>query len=64
MLENIIINCPTTSNWLKEQCAITKKRDPIDAYNDTVVLLTVLEDRINLLRSNASLISNQKIETV
>ncbi|EGR0524952.1 TPA: hypothetical protein P7L52_003228 [Vibrio cholerae] len=46
-LEQTLLSDPSTSNWLKEQLDLTKKRDPVDALNDAEVLVTVLESRLN-----------------
>lgn len=45
-LEQTLLSDPSTSNWLKEQLDLTKKRDPVDALNDAEVLVTVLESRL------------------
>tara|TARA_Y100001970_G_scaffold294258_1_gene449317 strand:+ start:15202 stop:15393 length:192 start_codon:yes stop_codon:yes gene_type:complete len=40
---------PSTSYWLKEQLAVTKGRDPVDALNDAEALVTALKGRLVLL---------------
>ncbi|EJL6419651.1 hypothetical protein NMR64_002700 [Vibrio cholerae] len=45
-LEQTLLSDPSTSNWLKEQLDLTKKRDLVDALNDAEVLVTVLESRL------------------
>ncbi|EGR0592913.1 TPA: hypothetical protein AB5C39_003383 [Vibrio mimicus] len=45
-IEQTLLSDPSTSNWLKEQLDLTKKRDLVDALNDAEVLVTVLESRL------------------
>lgn len=40
---------PSNSNWLKEQLAKTKTRDPVDALNDAESLVIALKGRLRLL---------------
>lgn len=40
---------PSTSYWLKEQLAVTKERDVVDALNDAQALVTALKGRLALL---------------
>ncbi|EKF9121552.1 hypothetical protein O1B25_003420 [Vibrio cholerae] len=48
-IEHTLLSDPSTSNWLKEQLDLTKKRDLVDALNDAEVLVTVLESRLKIV---------------
>ena len=49
--EQAILQDPSTSYWLKEQLKRTGGRDPVDAINDTEVLLSVLKTRLMKLQA-------------
>lgn len=44
--ENKLENDPSVSHWLKEQLALTRQRDPLDALNDAELLVRMLEIRL------------------
>lgn len=47
-LERSLLDCPTTSYWLKDQLITTKTRDPVDVLNDLELLSLVLAARAGL----------------
>ncbi|NRB78408.1 MAG: hypothetical protein HRU38_07030 [Saccharospirillaceae bacterium] len=49
--ENDVLFSQTASRWLKEQLAVTKSRDPVDALNDAIALVKSLELRLHLLEN-------------
>lgn len=58
-LEKNIINCSSTSRWLKEQINLSENRDPVDAINDAEILIKVLEDRIKDINQDIKKTANQ-----
>ena len=49
MLNKIILNDPSTSNWVKEQIQQLQKRDVVDVLNDLEVLMVYFNGELNVL---------------
>lgn len=43
--EDLLTN-PATSYWLKEQLLVTRRRDPLDAAMDAIILADVMKSRV------------------
>jgi len=44
--ENIILDDPSISYWLKDQITLTNSRDPNDVLNDIEILKQIVEIRL------------------
>lgn len=59
MIASEILQDPTASDWLKQAINTALYRDPVDAANDTEILLTLLCERAATALNN-EILNNTK----